>query len=164
MNFKHGLRDSREYRIWAHMKTRCENEKCPAYKNYGGRGITVCERWQSFSSFYEDMGTSPEGTSIDRINNDGNYEPGNCRWANRSEQARNKRNSRMLKVDHVQKTAAEWAEEYGIAINTILQRISYGWTEKEAVTIPVIRSRLGLRYKKNRGAQQDVRFTAQEAA
>ena len=79
------------YVRWASMKQRCLNPKNPAFKNYGGRGITVCERWLDFSSFLADMGEAPEGLTLDRISNDGGYEPGNCRWATRSEQGRNQR-------------------------------------------------------------------------
>jgi hypothetical protein len=80
------------YYIWAAMIQRCTNPRCAAWKDYGGRGISVCARWrESFENFLADMGEKPEGLSIDRTNNDGNYEPGNCRWATASEQARNKR-------------------------------------------------------------------------
>ncbi len=79
------------HRSWDAMLKRCRNENHVSYSSYGGRGITVCERWLSFKNFLADMGERPEGTSIDRVNNDGNYEPGNCRWATRSEQQRNKR-------------------------------------------------------------------------
>jgi hypothetical protein len=89
---QHGRSRTKEYLIWNSMKHRCNNAKDPGYKNYGGRGIRVCERWsKSFSAFLADMGPCPRGLSIERENNDGNYEPGNCRWATRLEQNRNKR-------------------------------------------------------------------------
>lgn len=89
---KHRMVGTPEYSTWYGMITRCTNPRQPAYKNYGGRGITVCERWRnSFAEFFTDMGPRPEGLSLDRINNDGNYEPGNCRWATRREQRLNSR-------------------------------------------------------------------------
>lgn len=97
LNEQHRLRAVPEYRIWAHLKGRCLNEKDKDYKNYGARGIRVCDRWlHSFKAFYEDMGPRPSSKhSIDRIDNDGNYEPGNCRWATSKEQNNNKRKMKL---------------------------------------------------------------------
>ena len=93
-NVKHGLSKTVEYKTWRAMLRRCYNKKCEAYRYYGERGIMVCEEWWSFDTFLLDMGKRPAvGLSLDRINNNGNYEPGNCRWATSKEQANNKRNS-----------------------------------------------------------------------
>lgn len=88
------MRASPAYQSWRSMMTRCFNQNYDRYSDYGGRGITVCERWQTFANFLEDMGERPEGHTLDRINNDGNYEPQNCQWATLSEQARNRRKAR----------------------------------------------------------------------
>ena len=90
-NTKHGYNRSPTYVVWSNMLARCSNPKRPDYKNYGGRGILVCDQWKIFANFLADMGQKPEGLTLDRIDNDGNYEPNNCRWATVSEQRRNQR-------------------------------------------------------------------------
>lgn len=101
----HGKSNTRVHNCWTSMLQRCNNPRNPAYKWYGARGIQVCERWHSFENFYADMGDQPEGLSIDRINNDGNYEPTNCRWATTSEQLSNRRKRTHCKHGH------EWTPE-----------------------------------------------------
>lgn len=105
-NFKHGYKKRNcdtisEYKIWKSMRSRCDNKKSEFFYRYGGRGITYCDRWNNFENFLKDMGRIPyEGWSLDRIDNDGNYEPNNCRWASSATQARNLKNQVGLKCDN----------------------------------------------------------------
>ncbi len=125
-----------EYKAWDGIKTRCRDQE---NQNYGGRGIVVCERWlNSFESFLEDMGKRPSNLySIDRIDNNGNYEPSNCRWATKSEQALNRRTNHLLTVDGATRTIHEWSIEYGIPHAALWQRVnSLGWTHERAVKQP----------------------------
>jgi hypothetical protein len=125
------------------MKARCENTNTRSYPNYGGRGISVCTRWRdSFETFLADMGPRPSSThSIDRIDNEGNYEPGNCRWATVDIQANNKRRTIVLTFDGRTQPLTAWASEVGIARDTLNARLrSYGWDVERALTTPVTRS------------------------
>lgn len=135
----HGRSQTAEYKAWCQAKARCENPKNPAWADYGGRGIRMCGRWQDcFAAFFADMGPRPSANhSIDRIDNDGNYEPLNCRWATRDEQANNKRNNRNLEVNGESHTMAEWSRIRGIKRVTVEKRIARGWTPAEAVFTPV---------------------------
>lgn len=129
----------REYNSWSQMLRRCLNSEDKSYPSYGGRGIKVCERWLDFDNFLDDMGNKPSLLhSIDRIKNDGNYEPSNCRWATVREQARNRRTSRMLELNGVSKCVAEWSEITGISSPAIFARIhGMGWPVEKALTTPI---------------------------
>lgn len=130
----HGLTKSRTYSSWQKMKQRCSDPKNNQYANYGGRGISVCDRWMSFENFIEDMGHRPEGTSIDRIDANGNYEPNNCRWSDAKSQARNRRNANKITIDGVERTLVEWSELSGTKACTIASRIKkHGYSPREAV-------------------------------
>lgn len=132
----HGGCRTSEYSSWSNMISRCECKNSPYYKHYGGRGIVICKRWRkSFAAFLEDMGPKPSPKhELDRYpNNDGNYEPKNCRWATRKEQLRNMRITNMATVDGQTKSVAEWSEISGVNRKTITSRIQKGWTAKDAI-------------------------------
>lgn len=133
-NTKHGRYGCGSYTSWANMIQRCTNKKNPGYKNYGGRGIGVCKRWLTFQNFYQDMGDRPPKKEIDRINNNGDYGPTNCRWVNKKTQNRNRRNNKYLVCSGENKLIAEWADIFQIDKNKIIWRIKNGWTAEEAVT------------------------------
>ena len=128
--FAAGGKPRSEFRIWTGMKGRCLNPRNAAYSRYGGRGISVCERWKnSFISFYEDVGARPSSMhSLDRINNDGNYEPGNCRWATKKQQSRNQRRAVLLTHNGITQPIAQWSEETGINPDTIKARMKAGYS------------------------------------
>jgi hypothetical protein len=137
---RHGMKHTSEYNTWNTMYQRCHNPNCASYKNYGGRGVKVCKRWQkSFDNFFSDMGRKPSPSHcLERINNDGDYEPGNCCWATRAEQSCNKRNNRILIHNGEALIAAEWSRRTGISDRQILRRIDiYGWSVADALTTPV---------------------------
>ena len=120
---------------WQAMWERCTRTKHRHWKDYGGRGIKVCERWESLENFIADVGRRPSAThSIDRIDNDGNYEPGNVRWATRVEQHRNKRTNHLLTFNGETLPISEWAERTGLGKTTIRQRIHRGWPVADALS------------------------------
>lgn len=122
-----------EYNAWRNMRRRSTAVGDPQWKDYGGRGITVCARWQDFAAFYADMGKRPAGHTLDRINNDGNYEPGNCRWATRTEQQRNRRVTRWLTHEGETLPLCVWAERCQLSEHLVGQRLSRGWTVARAL-------------------------------
>lgn len=134
----HGMRYSREYRIWNLMIDRCENPKNKFFAIYGGRGILMCKRWrESFADFYADMGQSPPNHSIDRINNNGNYEPGNCRWSDAKTQARNTTRNRMIAFNGETLALSAWAERLGLRYGALLHRAQRNWSAERMFTTPI---------------------------
>ena len=135
----HGMHGTPEYHSWEHMKQRCFNPNYKHYSNWGGRGITVCDRWKnSFENFLADMGSRPTSKhSIDRIGNNGDYRPDNCRWATKVEQANNKRSNRLITIACVTLTITQWTKEMGFSESVIYNRLKDGWSEFDAVMTPV---------------------------
>lgn len=115
------------------MKQRCQNHNSPYFKNYGGRGIKIDERWLDFKNFLSDMGHPPPGLTLERINNNGNYEPGNCKWATRKEQNNNRRDNWLVSVDGETRMISEWANIIGMNQATFRKRLDRGWTIQRAM-------------------------------
>lgn len=140
---KHGASETKTYAVWISMKARCLSPSDNSYKNYGARGITVCDRWRdSLDAFIEDMGEVPKGLTLDRINNELGYFKENCRWADRKTQNRNTRRTKMLTIDGVTRSLPDWAEAYGVPIYVAWNRIRrQGWEPERAVSTPSRRSR-----------------------
>lgn len=131
--FIHGMSYTREFRIWAEMIKRCSCKTYKSFSYYGGRGITVCQRWKEFKNFFADMGKCPPNFSLDRINVNGNYEPSNCRWASWKTQARNRRGNHMITYKGETLCLTEWAEKVGISRGCLKQRLKRGWALDEAL-------------------------------
>lgn len=124
---KHGMSCTPEWNVYSSMKSRCLNPADPKFRNYGGRGITVCARWlESFSNFYADMGPRPMGRSLDRIDVNGNYELINCRWATATQQAQNKTTNINLTYQGETKCLTQWAREFGVPTGTAYYRLQRG--------------------------------------
>jgi hypothetical protein len=131
---KHGLTNTRIYHCYRAMRSRCLSSRDAAFKNYGGRGITVCERWLgSVEAFRKDMGDPPDGMSLDRIDVNGNYEPSNCRWATASEQAENQRRTRKIEWMGKSQSPAAWDSEIGFPKGTISRRLASGFSVERAL-------------------------------
>jgi len=142
-NIKHNMAHTKFYDIWGGIKKRCFNKKTKYYKRYGGRGIKVCDRWLKFENFRDDMYKSylehvkeygEKNTSIDRINNNGNYCLENCKWATYEEQNNNRRDNRRLTYNEQIKTLAMWSKKFKISSTTLSQRLQMGWTIHDALT------------------------------
>ena len=135
----HGMSRFKEYQIYHAMIERCYNDKNKAYENYGGRGISVCNNWKnSFENFFADMGARPSSKhSLDRINNNGDYCAGNCRWATVDEQLANRRTTIKLAYKGVVLPIAEWSKRLGINTSTLKNRIKRGWTIERCIEQPV---------------------------
>jgi hypothetical protein len=134
-NTKHGMRMTPEYRAWGNMKTRCYNANYYLFDDYGGRGITVCDEWRNdFSRFFRDVGKKPHADwELDRIDNDGNYEPGNVKWSTKIDSARNKRSVRTITIFDYCFKIPEWSEISGVDRCLIWRRLDWGWPSVDAV-------------------------------
>ena len=125
------------YRTWQGIRNRCNNPNAIAYKNYGGRGIKICSRWDKFELFVADMGEKPtEQHTIDRIDNNGDYEPSNCRWITRKEQLKNTSRNVFHTYNGITKTQVEWSEIHKISDDVIRHRIKQGWSIKKIFETP----------------------------
>lgn len=138
-NTKHGCRYSKLYNSWRGMCERCNNPAHKSYTDYGGRGISVCKEWKEFATFqkwaYENG--YRDGLSIDRIDSNGNYEPSNCRWADKKQQNRNQRRNRLITYKGQEKTITDWAEQFHINRYTLFNRLKAGWSIEKALETPV---------------------------
>jgi hypothetical protein len=145
-NFRHGAIASGvrpvEYSIWKKMRSRCGSQNSNDFHRYGARGITVCARWNNYANFVADMGSRPSAEySLERKDNNAGYDPLNCIWATKKQQARNRRSNRMLTMNGQTQPVAAWAEEYGISAEMIYNRLDRGWPEDRAVLAPARQTR-----------------------
>lgn len=149
-NFKHGKTSWNEHKIWVQIRGRCLNKKDKLYKYYGGRGITVCARWDNFENFIKDVGRRPSLLhSIDRIDNSKGYKPSNVKWATKKEQASNRRTNILISMEGRTQTLMQWCEEKGIAYDLAHSRRRHGWDMKD-----VFRTEKWAKYK---GKRNDIR-------
>lgn len=141
MSRTHGMTNTKTFQVWRHMRQRCRLPTIKGFKNYGGRGIAVCDRWQNFENFLVDMGERPPGMQLDRIDNELGYFPENCRWATPLQNANNRRSSRFIEVNGQRQTLSQWAAQLGVTRDVVRNRLLMGWTEEAAVTKPLNRRR-----------------------
>lgn len=134
----HGMTDTSPYRSWSGMLSRCENTNDERYKDYGGRGIAVCDEWHDFEMFWGDMKKGyAEGLTLDRIDVNGNYCPENCKWSTQKEQANNRRNNVIISFNGITQTLSQWADMLGINYYTLSKRFNRGWSVERALTTEV---------------------------
>lgn len=140
-NTKHGMKGTKEYCAWSELKQRCNNPKEPQYKNYGARGIKVCDRWlHSFENFFADMGKAPDGYSIDRIDVNGDYCPENCRWADNETQQYNRRDTVKITFDGITETLLYWSKKTGIPAKNLYSRFhTMKWNAEKTLCTPLRR-------------------------
>jgi hypothetical protein len=134
MEYDMAWKPSRTYTAWSGMKQRCLNPNFRQWKDYGGRGIAVCDRWMTYKNFLGDMGECPPGLRLERINNDGGYAPNNCRWATAKEQQRNQRVTRKVTIDGMVYIAADLADKSGLKTDTIVVRAKRGLSLKRVLS------------------------------
>lgn len=132
---KHLLSRHPSYRSWVDMISRCSDPRDKDFKDYGARGIRVCERWADCAAFVEDMGARPPAMTLDRVDHNGNYEPDNCRWATQIQQARNRRSTVLLTFNGKTQCAKDWATETGLRYQTLLSRLKAGWPVARALSV-----------------------------
>lgn len=136
-NFVHGLKDSPIYGIWKNMNRRCDSETCADYPRYGGRGIKVSKAWKSFKVFHDDMiGSYQKGLTLERTNNNKGYSKTNCMWATKSQQVRNTRSNRWIKIGKEQLILGDWLRRYGISWANFYVRLKKGMTPAQGITWP----------------------------
>ena len=133
-HWMYGTPTHHTYQTWTNMIQRCTNPLAWGFKNYGGRGITVCKRWLKFENFLKDMGVRPEGKTIERINNNAGYTKSNCRWATTAEQSVNRRNNRPLTFESKTQPMSVWAKELNIRYETLAVRKHRGWSDERALS------------------------------
>lgn len=132
----HGKHCHELYLTWYGMIQRCDNDTHISYDNYGGRGVTVCERWYSFDNFISDMGERPMGFTLDRIDNDIGYSPSNCKWSNRIDQANNRRDNQIITYNGETLSHSQWSQRLFNDMYTVRQRLHLGWSIEDTLTIP----------------------------
>lgn len=130
----HGATNTPTYQSWTAMRHRCTNPSSKDFHNYGGRGISISQRWDDFPNFLADMGECPEGMTLERIKNDGNYEVSNCRWSTKIEQARNRRTNHLLTYNGESLCVVQWSERTGVTASTIMARLAIGWSVERTLT------------------------------
>lgn len=139
-NIKHGGHGTLTYARWKSMMQRCNDPAASNFKHYGGAGISVCERWHDFASFLTDMGACPDKSmTLDRLKNERDYEPGNCRWATKAQQNVNRSHCVRLTHDGRTQNMSDWAREFGITPNLLVARLRLGWAVGRAITQPLQR-------------------------